>query len=66
MPKVVGYFGVGTSMKAFAHRLKDRKLMRHTQLRELIIVGSKMVVQGRGVGKRNDLEHFQKRDAKKA
>ena len=37
MPKVVGYFGVVASMKALSRRQKDRKLMRHTALRELII-----------------------------
>ncbi|MEY8120697.1 transposase [Falsihalocynthiibacter sp. BN13B15] len=36
MPKVVGYFGVGASMKALSRRQKDRKLMRHPQLRESI------------------------------
>lgn len=34
-PKVVGYFGVVASMKALSRRQKDRKLMRHTELREL-------------------------------
>lgn len=37
MPKVVGYFGVVASMKALSRRQKDRKLTRHTKLRELII-----------------------------
>jgi IS30 family transposase len=37
MPKVVGYFGVVASMKALSRRQKDRKLMRHAELRELII-----------------------------
>ena len=37
MPKVVGYFGVVASMKALSRRQKDRKLMRHPELRELII-----------------------------
>jgi IS30 family transposase len=37
MPKVVGYFGVVASMKALSRRQKDRKLMRHSELRELII-----------------------------
>lgn len=37
MPDVVGYFGVVASMKALARRQKDRKLMRHPELRELII-----------------------------
>jgi IS30 family transposase len=37
MPKVVGYFGVVASMKALSHRQKYRKLMRHPELRELII-----------------------------
>lgn len=37
MPKVVGYFGVVASMKALSRRQKDRKLMRHQALRELII-----------------------------
>jgi len=37
MPKVVGYFGVVASMKALSRRQKDRKLMRHQALRDLII-----------------------------
>ncbi|MFT5625469.1 MAG: IS30 family transposase [Lentimonas sp.] len=37
MPKVVGYFGVVASMKALSRRQKDRKLMRHLELRELVI-----------------------------
>lgn len=37
MPNVVGYFGVVASMKALSRRQKDRKLMRHPELRELII-----------------------------
>lgn len=37
MPKVVGCFGVVASMKALSRRQKDRKLMRHSELRELII-----------------------------
>jgi len=37
MPKVVGYFGVVASMKALSRRQKDRKLMRHQPLRDLII-----------------------------
>ena len=37
MPKVVGYFGVVASMKALSRRQKDRKLMRHHALQELII-----------------------------
>jgi IS30 family transposase len=37
MPKVVGYFGVVASIKALSRRQKDRKLMRHSELRELII-----------------------------
>ncbi len=37
MPEVVGYFGVVASMKALARRQMDRKLMQHTELRELII-----------------------------
>ena len=37
MPKVVGYFGVVASMKALLRRQKDRKLMRHLELRELVI-----------------------------
>ncbi len=37
MPKVVGYFGVVASMKALSRRQKDRKLIRHPALRELII-----------------------------
>ena len=41
MPKVVGYFGVVASMKALSRRQKDRKLMRHPELRELISEGIK-------------------------
>jgi IS30 family transposase len=41
MPKVVGYFGVVASMKALSRRQKDRKLMRHPALRELIIERTK-------------------------
>ena len=37
MPKVVGYFGVVASMKALSRRQKDRKLMHHPELRELVI-----------------------------
>ena len=37
MPKVVGYFGVVVSMKALSRRQQDRKLMRHSELRELVI-----------------------------
>ena len=37
MPKVVGYFCVVASMKALSRRQKDRKLMRHPGVRELII-----------------------------
>lgn len=37
LPDVVGYFGVVASMKALARRQKDRKLMRHPELRELVI-----------------------------
>lgn len=37
MPIVVGYFGVIASMKALSRRQKGRQLMRHTELRELII-----------------------------
>ena len=37
MPKVVGCFGVVVSMKALYRRQKDHKLMRHPELRELII-----------------------------
>lgn len=37
MPKVVGYFGVVASMKALSRRQKDHKLMRHLELRELVI-----------------------------
>lgn len=37
LPDVVGYFCVVASMKALARRQKDRKLMRHPELRELII-----------------------------
>ncbi len=37
MPKVVGYFGVVASMKALSRRQRDRKLMRHLELRELVI-----------------------------
>ena len=57
LPDVVGYFGVVASMKALARRQKDRKLMRHPELRELIIerikdgwtpeqIGNRMIYEG--------------------
>jgi IS30 family transposase len=42
MLKVVGYFGVVASMRALSRRQKDCKLMRHSELRELIIGASRM------------------------
>ncbi|AHD03253.1 hypothetical protein [Leisingera methylohalidivorans] len=37
MAKVAGYVGGVASMKALSRRQKDRKLIRHPELRELII-----------------------------
>lgn len=37
MPKVVGYFGVVAQMKAASRRARERKLMRHRDLRERIV-----------------------------
>ena len=37
LPKVVGYWGVVALMKALSRRHKDRKLMRRSELRDVIV-----------------------------